>query len=132
MIEVKTITPFVTDHNKINLPISDGTLKLIYWFFFKKKQHKIVYKRSSYWFDPISENNIDLVSEIMSEDLDVICFANYFHEMVDNRFTYATPYALPKEKYQTVPKVNGKFYPTRAFVRVLTEYLCFSSSLKSK
>ncbi|BCS82689.1 hypothetical protein QLL95_gp0200 [Cotonvirus japonicus] len=130
MFEVKMTTPFVTDHNRIDLPISDGALKLIYWFFFEKQQRQIVYKQWSYWIDPISEHNVDLISDIVIEDLEVVCFKNYFIEMTENSHLYATPYNLPDKKYQTVPKINGKFYPTRAFVRVLSEYLCFPLRLE--
>lgn len=121
----KMTNQYFTGTNRFDIPLSQGAMKFIYWFFFDEiSGNEIVYKSKFCWIDPISENNQYKVHHINEKDLEYICFAETIKHIYSDMLLSDDSHLL------TVPKVHGYLCPTRAFVRVLSEYLCFPHRLE--
>ncbi|AGC02184.1 hypothetical protein H012_gp270 [Acanthamoeba polyphaga moumouvirus] len=118
---------------KIKIPFSKGVLKLLWHYFYINIGKEIQYKNEGYWIDVLSEKNIENILPIIQQDWENLCYEQQFQQqfvqnILPNTFGDVDPTAISTQPI--LPKINGKYYPTRMFVRILAEYLIFPLRLE--
>ncbi|AGF85066.1 hypothetical protein QJ854_gp716 [Moumouvirus goulette] len=121
---------------KIKIPFSKGVLKLIWHFFFTTCGKEVIYKEVGKWIDVLSKNNVDKILPVIETDWKNICFEQFFQaQFVDsilpNIFENVDQDPRAVSNQPILPKINGKYYPTRMFVRILADYLIFPLRLEN-
>ncbi|QGR54175.1 hypothetical protein [Moumouvirus maliensis] len=117
----------------IETQFSTGVLKLIWHYFFTRIGKEVQYKAEGYWIDVLSEKNIKEILPIIQQDWEGICYEQHFQEsfvqnILPGTFGDVDPKAVSSQPI--FPKVCGKYYPTRMFVRILAEFLVFPVRLE--
>ncbi|UFX99800.1 hypothetical protein QKC54_gp0727 [Megavirus baoshan] len=115
-----------------NLDLSKSVLELVHDFFFYKQNDHIFYKDVGYWKDVMSEKYAHTISPLTDTDLKTISYVQHFEEPFASNWLpmFANTGIIPRGCNTVLPKVYGKMYPTRAFVRILSEYLNFPHILE--
>ncbi|ANB50844.1 hypothetical protein [Powai lake megavirus] len=130
---IDTMTSSSWNRSVIDFDLSKSVLELLYNFFFYKQKNSVFYKDVGYWKDVMSEKNAHSISPLTEKDLITISYVQQFEEPFASSWLpmFGNTGVVPRGCNTILPKVYGKIYPTRAFVRILSEYLNFPHRLEA-
>ncbi|AGD92697.1 hypothetical protein LBA_00779 [Megavirus lba] len=130
---IDSMTSSSWNRSIVDLDLSRSVIELLYDFFFHKQKDQIFYKDVGYWKDVMSEKNACTIYPLTEKDITTISYVQQFEEPFASNWLpiFGNTGVIPRGCNTILPKVYGKIYPTRAFVRILSEYFNFPHRLEA-